>query len=185
MSTPRFFLVAGLLAGLLLMVGCASGPRRGDQPMPLAPFVDLDRFMGTWYVHGYTPTVIDQNAFNPTETYQRGKNGRILTTYRFNAGAAEGPAKEYHPKGRVFDQTSNAEWRMTFFGVITSPYLILYVNDDYTQTVIGHPGRTMAWIMTRSPEIDEATYVTLRAELETRAFDLIKFQRATHGPAVE
>lgn len=149
--------------------------------MPLAPFVDLDRFMGTWYVHGYTPTPIDREAFNPTETYARGDDGKILTTYRFNAGALDGPEKDYHPTGRVFDPQSNAEWRMTFFGLITAPYLILYVNDDYTQTVIGHPDRTKAWIMTRSPTIEDSTYALLRSELELRNFDLSELQRAEHS----
>ncbi|WP_221029698.1 lipocalin family protein [Actomonas aquatica] len=149
--------------------------------MPLADFVDLNRFMGTWYVHGYTPTPIDGNAFNPTETYERGENGRIETSYRFNDGSLDGTTKEYNPTGRVFDETTNAEWRMTFFGIITSPYLILYVNDDYTQTVIGHPDRDKAWIMTRDPQIDESTYTALRGELERRNFDLSELQRAEHN----
>ena len=148
--------------------------------MALADFVDLDRFMGTWYVHGYTPTAIDGDAYNPTETYVRGADGRIETTYRFNAGGFDGKEKVYHPTGRVFDSESNAEWRMTFFGLITSPYLILYVNGDYTQTVIGHPNRDLAWIMTRSPQIEETTYETLRQELERRNFNLSKLQRAQH-----
>ena len=180
MSFRALSRLTAALSALLLLVGCQSGPQRGDPPMALAPHVDLERFMGTWYVHGYTPTAIDPEAYNPTETYELRDDGTILTTYRFNAGAFDGPAKDYHPKGRIFDETSNAEWRMRFFGIITSPYLILYVNDDYTRTVIGHPDRELAWIMTRSPTIDEATYTALRKELVQRNFDLSKLQRAAH-----
>lgn len=151
--------------------------------MALAPDVDLPRFMGTWFVHGYTPTAIDRQAYNPTETYALAPDGTIRTTYRFNAGALDGPEKTYHPRGRVFDPADNAEWRMTFFRVITSPFLILYVNEDYTATVIGHPDRRMAWIMTRSPSVDEKTYAALRAQLEQRDFDLAALVRATHAPA--
>jgi apolipoprotein D and lipocalin family protein len=168
----------GLLG--LMLLGCQSGPQRGDPPMTLATDVDLPRFMGTWYVHGYTPTAIDRNAFNPTETYELREDGTILTTYQFNAGAADGPVKTYHPKGRVFDPSDNAEWRMTFFGVITSPYLVLYVSDDYTETVIGHPNRKLAWIMTRGDNIPETDYQRLRDELKERGFDLAALRRARH-----
>jgi len=150
--------------------------------MALAPHVDLERFMGLWYVHGYTPTIIDPNAFNPTETYELAEDGRILTTYRFNAGSFAGEQKVYQPVARVFDETSNAEWRMTFFGVITSPFLILYVSDDYDATVIGHPDREMAWIMTRDGEIDESRYAALLDELKNWDFDLAKFKRGEHNP---
>ena len=148
--------------------------------MAIASYVDLPKFMGDWYVHGYTPTMLDPNAFNPVESYVLESDGSVATTYEFNAGSFDGPLKTYHPRARIFDKTSNAEWRMRFFGVITSPYLILYVSDDYQETVVAHPNRTMAWIMTRSPVITEARYAALKQELETRNFDLSELVRAQH-----
>lgn len=174
-------ILVGLVGSLLLFAGCASGPQRGDPPMEIAPLVDLERFMGTWYVHGYTPTALDPHAFNPTETYELRADGRIQTTYRFRAGGSDGEEKEYRPVARVFDPSSKAEWRMRFFGVITAPYLILYVSDDYTETVIGHPDRNMAWIMTRHPAIDDQVYTRLVEELTRRDFALSELQRAEHS----
>lgn len=149
--------------------------------MELAPYVDLERFMGLWYVHGYTPTPLDPHAFNPTETYELKPDGRIQTTYRFRADGPSGPEKAYHPVARVYDRETNAEWRMRFFGVINTPYLILYVSDDYTATVIGHPDRDLAWIMTRESAISADRYDVLLQELERRDFDLSAFKRATHS----
>jgi apolipoprotein D and lipocalin family protein len=174
---------AFLTATLLFLAGCASGPQRGDPPMELAPFVDLERFMGLWYVQGYTPTPLDPNAFNPTEEYELMDDGRIQTTYRFRADDPAGEEKVFRPVARVFDTESNAEWRMRFFGVINTPYLILFVSDDYTETVIGHPDRDLAWIMTRDVEVSEARYAALRDELKSRDFDLSEFVRAVHGEA--
>ncbi len=145
--------LASLTAALLALTGCQSSPQRGDPPMPIADSVDLNRFMGDWYVHGYTPTALDRDAYNPVESYALNSDGTIATTYRFNQGAFDGPVKVYHPKAKVFDPLTNAEWRMRFFGIITSPYLILYVSADYQETVIGHPDRDLAWIMAREPEI--------------------------------
>jgi apolipoprotein D and lipocalin family protein len=178
---PRFTFAAVSLLTLLMFTACQSGPQRGDPPMAIASHVDLPRFMGDWYVHGYTPTALDPNAFNPVETYTLDLDGTIATTYRFNKGGFDGPVKTYHPRARVFDRTSNAEWRMLFFGIINSPYLILHVSDDYQETVVAHPNRKLAWIMTRTSPITDARYAALKGVLEARNFELSKLIRAQHA----
>lgn len=149
--------------------------------MTIAPYVDLERFMGVWYVQGYTPTPLDPHAFNPTEEYALREDGKIQTTYRFRADDPYGQEKVYRPVATVFDTETNAEWRMRFFGVVNTPYLILFVNADYTETVIGHPDRDLAWIMTRSQDIEPADYDRLVEELTKRDFDLSEFKRAEHA----
>ena len=39
--------------------------------MPVVDYVDLDRFMGDWFVIATIPTFIEKDAFNPVETYKR------------------------------------------------------------------------------------------------------------------
>ena len=143
----------------------------------MAAHVDIDRFMGTWYVHGYTPTALDRNAHNATESYELDDKGRILTTYQFRKGSFDGSLKTYNPVGKVVNTETNAEWRMRFFTVISAPYLILYVDPDYTGTLVGHPNLKMAWLMSRSPDITETRYAELVQELENRNFDLTDFVR--------
>ena len=174
-------LIASFAAMVFLLTGCATGPQRGDPPMEIATYVDLERFMGVWFVQGYTPTPLDRNAFGPTEEYELRADGKIQTTYRFRADDVQGEEKVYRPVATVFDTETNAEWRMRFFGVVNTPYLILFVNDDYTETVIGHPDRDLAWIMTRRAEVDEERYAALLTELTKRDFDLSSFNRAVHG----
>ena len=152
--------------------------------MTIASHVDLERFMGDWFVHGYTPTVLDREAYNPVESYALLQDGTIATTYRFNSGALDGPPKVYNPRAKVFDNVTNAEWRMRFFGIINSPYLIVFVSEDYEETIVAHPNRELAWIMTRSSSISETAYAALREKLVERDFDLSKLVRASHSPSV-
>ena len=142
--------------------------------------MDLDRFMGLWYVHGYTPTAIDRNAFDATESYERAEDGRILTTYRFRKGGHGGPEKSYHPVATVYDDKTNAEWRMRFFGIIKAPYYIVYVDDNYEYTVIGNPNKKLAWVMSRESSISERQYKSLVDELKEREYDLTALQRVAH-----
>ena len=163
---------------VFLGTGCNS-EKRADYPA-MAESVDLAKFMGKWYVHGYSPTFLDRDAHNPTEMYELDDKGRILTTYRFRKGGFDGPEKVYRPVGKVVNHETNSEWRMRFFSVISAPYLILYRDSEYQYTLIGHPNRKMAWLMSRSPTITEAKYDELVKKLEAQDYDLSNFVRAKH-----
>jgi len=158
----------------MLLAGCATNQPPNQE---LAAQVDLQRFMGEWYVHGHTPTPLDREAWNATETYELADDGRILTTYRFHQSAADGDVKVYNPVGRVHNEETNAEWRMRFFGVVNAAYYILHVSPDYNYTVAGHPDKEHAWIMSRQPTISEQAYESLKAELVKREYDLEEFRR--------
>ena len=141
----------------LLFSACATNKAPNQT---LAENVDLNRFMGTWYVHGYRPTAIDKEAWNATEHYELLANGKIQTTYKFRKGSPDGRLKTYKPVGTVYNRESNAEWRMRFFGLINAPYYVLYVDPNYDYTVIGHPNKKYAWIMSRSPKIGRSVPIS-------------------------
>ena len=170
----KILTVAGSISAVS-MGGCVTS---SSLALPkLATQVDLDRFMGLWYVHGYTPTRLDRNAYNATEKYELDKKGRIRTTYQFRQGSSDGKLKTYRPVGKVVNSDSNAEWKMRFFGVLSASYLILYVDSEYEYTLIGHPNRKMAWLMSREPSIADEDYLELVKELKSREFELNAFVR--------
>lgn len=173
------FIVLALTGIGLLFAACSKEDSQGPN-QELASFVDLERFMGTWYVHGYTSTPLDRNAYDATETYELSDDGKILTTYRFRKGGHDGKWKTMNPKGWVHNTETNSEWRMRFFGIFTSPYYILYVSNDYKETVIGHPDKDLAWVMTRDPKISETDYERLLLELARRDYAMDKVERVSH-----
>ncbi|MDG1474028.1 MAG: lipocalin family protein, partial [Porticoccaceae bacterium] len=63
MQIKRMFLLISLV---LLTAACST-----HKPMPTVDYVDIDRFMGDWYVIANIPTFIEKDAFNPVETYER------------------------------------------------------------------------------------------------------------------
>ena len=169
--------IAFFASCLLGLTACRQGESDGQRNQQLANTVDLKRFMGKWYVHGYTPTFLDKHAVNATETYQLDSNGKILTTYVFRKKSPSGSSKIYKPVGWVHDEQTNAEWKMRFFGIFVASYYIVYVSEDYKYTVVGHPNKRLAWIMSRSPNMEEKTYDRLVNELVDRDYDLERFQR--------
>lgn len=126
------------------------------KPIKTEPSVDIDRFMGDWYVIANIPTFIEKNAWNAVETYEQGEGNRIETTFTFNKGGTDGEVKEYTPVGFVNeDDPSNAVWGMRFIWPIKAEYIIMHVDDDYQETVIGRRKRDYLWIMAREPSLSE------------------------------
>ena len=151
----RSIRLAGIAAiALLALGGCASqGPE-----METVNYVDLDKFMGRWYVIANIPTFIEKGAHNAVETYELNDDGTIATTFTFRKGDFDGKLKEYNPRGFVLDTESNARWGMRFIWPLKSDYRVVYLDDDYATTVIGRQARDFLWIMARTPTIPDDRY---------------------------
>ena len=165
------------------LIGCASNLILNDNKpkfMPVVDYVDLDRFMGDWYVIATIPTFLERDAYNPIETYQLNSDGTIATTFTFNKGSLNGPTKIYHPRGFIKDKSTNAIWDMQFVWPIKADYRIVYLDDDYQQTIIGRNSRDFVWVMARTPRISEQDYLNLVTMVGSLGYNLNDLQKATH-----
>ena len=147
------------------------------QPLATASRVDLQRFMGDWYVIASIPTFIENGAHNAIESYRLDADGTIATTFTFRAGGFDGEQKKYTPRGWVIDRESNAIWGMQFIWPIKADYRIMYLADDYSQTVVGRQQRDYVWIMARTPGIPDADYQRLLKFVGGQGYDIEKVQR--------
>ena len=165
--------IPAILLALALITGCAASL----PPLRTVERVDLQRFMGTWYVIASIPTFIETDAFNAVESYGLDADGTINTTFTFRKGAFDGPLKTYNPRGFIVDTASNATWGMRFIWPIKAEYLITHLSDDYSQTVIGRNKRDYVWIMARSPQIPEVDYQRILVELAAQGYDVTKLRK--------
>ena len=150
-------------------------------PMPVVDYVDLERFMGDWYIIATIPTFLEKDAFNPVETYKRDDDGTISTTFTFNKGSLDGPEKIYRPRGFVTDKETNAIWGMQFIWPIKADYRIVYLDDQYQQTIIGRNSRDYVWIMARTPSISEQDFTKLVDIVESLGYEIDALQKAIHA----
>ncbi|MBT8100690.1 MAG: lipocalin family protein [Gammaproteobacteria bacterium] len=161
------------LLSLLVLVACA-----GKRPeMQTVDYVDIERFMGEWYVIANIPTFLEKGAHNAVETYTLDDDGSIATHFRFREDAFDGDLEEFNPRGFIKDEESNALWGMRFIWPIKADYRIVYLNEDYTQTIIGRQKRDYVWVMARSPQISAADYERLLDYVRSLGYDMSKVQR--------
>jgi apolipoprotein D and lipocalin family protein len=152
----------------------------GKPPMATVDYVDLERFMGDWYVIANIPTALEKDAFNPLESYRLDDDGTIATTFSFNKGAFDGEKKIYHPRGFVKNTETNAEWGMQFIWPIKADYRVVYLDEDYQYTVIGRTKRDYVWVMARSAEISDEKWQELRSFVISLGYDETNLQKAPH-----
>ena len=145
--------------------------------METVDYVDLDRFMGDWYVIANIPTFLEKGAHNAVETDALNDDGTVATTFVFRDGSFDGEEKTYTPKGFVRDDGSNALWGMRFIWPIKADYRIVYVDDDYSHTVIARQKRDFVWIMARTPEISDEDYEKLIEFVASIGYDVSKIER--------
>jgi len=169
---------ACLVLFALLCTGCDTKP-----PLAVVPRVDIPRFMGDWYVIASIPTSIERRAYGALESYRLAPDGRVLTTFTFREGSFDGPAKRYTPVGFVDSASHGAVWGMRFVWPLRADYRVIYINPDYTQTVIGRQARDYAWIMARAPQITAEDYGRLVRFLAGAGYDVTALRRVPQRPA--
>lgn len=160
MSLPRTLLMACALTV------ASAGVHAGDLP-PIKPVahVDLPRFMGTWYVIATIPTRFEKNAYNPVETYALQPDGNIYTQFHFRNGGFNQPVKAIHSTGFVKAGSGNAVWGVQVFWPIKAQYIVAYLKDDYSQTIVARDARDYTWVMARTPMVSPADYDALIARV--------------------
>lgn len=178
MNVYQYLKRLGLMSLFASMLSaCAS------QSLPsiaTVPKVNIDQFMGDWYVIAAIPTAIETESFNAIENYKLNKDGSIATTFTFNKGSLEGPLKKYEPRGFIIENTGNALWGMQFIWPIKAEYRITYLNADYSQTIISRNARDYVWIMARTPQISQDDYANLTKIVAGYGYDISKLRQVPH-----
>ena len=176
----KLFHLAAVGLPLLILIAGLSGcqtPAKDTPQRAIVRRVDLQKFMGDWYVIAHIPTFIETQAYNAVESYQLDPDGTIATTFKFNEGGFDGRLKTYKPRGFIYNRETNAEWRMQFVWPFKAAYLITSLSTDYQTTIIGVPDRKYVWIMARTKTIPDKLYAEMVKSLEKSGHDISKLRR--------
>ncbi|NND53912.1 MAG: hypothetical protein HKN56_02950 [Gammaproteobacteria bacterium] len=170
------------MSALAILSGCTSS--RLPPLTASADPIDINRFMGDWYVVGSIPIdfpfASEAGAHNAVETYQLKDDGSIDTTYRFRRDSFDGKLVEFNPTGFLHNAPVNTEWRMQFIWPFKSAYLVAWAAPDYSETIIGVPNRRYVWLMARDYRLSEDDYQLLVDRAAAMGYEAEKIQRIPH-----
>lgn len=119
--------------------------------------LDLNKFMGKWYVVAGRVTFLERGAHNAVEEYTwNHAEKRIDINFYYNKDSFSGALKKIPQKAWIVDSISNARWHVSPFWPLKFDYLVVDLAKDYSWTAIGVPSGKYLWIMSRewntSPE---------------------------------
>ena len=167
---------------LLITLLCAGSLYAQENQMKTVDYVDIERFMGKWFVTAIVPNMIENGATNASDIYELNSDGTIAITYD---AVKDGKKKQIQQKGTIINKESNAEWsiqmKKPYIPFLKFPFKIILIDNDYNYMAVGYPDNKMGWIMSREVEMDEALYNNILTELVSFGYTKEQFVRILHN----
>lgn len=163
---------------VLALAGCANSGTGSIPPQPPETVeVDLQRYQGTWYELARLPMYFQRHCGQSEALYGLREDGRIDVTNRCLDAKGQWQQAQGVAEPQVQGKTDKLWVRFDNWvsrllpGLTKGEYWVLYRDDDYRVALVGHPDRSYLWLLSRTPEVDEATRDKLLAVAREQGYD--------------
>lgn len=169
---------------ILLIAAGVLAQKTGPAEVHTVPNVDLQRYSGKWYeIAKYPNRFQTQCVGNTTANYTLKPNGRIEV--RNECLLKSGKIKSAVGEAKITDKVTNAKLKVRFapsalawLSLVWGDYWIIDLDKEYGWVAIGEPKREYFWILSRKPEMDDATYRDILRRAEAMGFNPAKVERS-------
>ncbi len=167
------------LVTLMALPALAAALAGCPPPPETVPYVDLSRYVGKWFEIASYEVFFNEGLTGVTAEYGILPDGKISVKNRGFAGSLDGPEDSIEGKARVVDKTTNAKLAVRFnqpFGALfEGSYWIVDLDaENYEWAVVSDPTRFTLFILSRTPQMDDATLDPILERLADQGFDLDK-----------
>ena len=172
----------GVLLLLLVTAAVLASPESNRKaPLRTVGNVDLDRYRGTWYEIARYPNRFQRACESDTRAeYTLLKDGKVQVVN--SCRQKDGTTKRARGTAKVADKTTNAKLRVTFFWPFYGDYWIIGLSPDYRFAIVGEPQRKYLWILSRAPQMEEATYQSIIEQIREAGYDPDKLIKTPQSP---
>lgn len=174
-----------ILLALLALTACVSQPLTQEEieDVLLKPVehVDLDRYMGRWYMIANIPYFAEAGNVAVHVDYSLREDGLINDSYTARKGFG---LKPFINKGliSITDEQNHAFGSISFLPALWQDFTIVYLDPHYRYTVIGHPSRNFCWVFAREPYMSDEIYADALATLKDNLFDVSRVFKIPQTP---
>jgi apolipoprotein D and lipocalin family protein len=166
---------------LVLILTVTPVLTRADKPQALevVPSVDLSRYAGKWYEIARLPNRFQNKcAGEVTADYSLLEGGQLKVVNQCvqkngQTARAEGIARladERGPNSKL--EVRFAPSWLAWLPMVWGDYWIIDLAPDYGYSVVGAPDRKYLWILSRAPQMDEASYQRIVNQAAAKGFDV-------------
>ena len=170
---------------LLIYAGTTVWEGTTDRkPLEVSPVVDFARYAGTWYEVARLPnrfqqkclsevtasyTLLSENEVKVVNTC-RMKNGQIT---KVEGRARRADANRPNSKLKVRFAPSFLSW----LSVVWGDYWIIELAQDYSYAAVGSPDRKYLWVLSRTPQLADATYEQITRRVAAQGFEAARLMK--------
>ena len=155
----KIFFVA-LLASIF--AGCDSA----EVDNSTVKTVDLNRYLGYWYEIARFDHPFERGLDYAMAHYTLRDDGKIDV---LNTGIKDGGAEDAKGIAKTTDVVGLL--RVSFFGPFYGDYRIMMLDENYQYALVGGNNSKFLWILSRTPQLDDATRTLILAEADRRGYD--------------
>lgn len=162
---------------LALLVGLIGGTAAASTPPPTVEHVDLSRYAGTWYEIASFPKWFQRGCVATQATYRLRSDGSVEVVNECRQERLDGKEKRARGKAWVVDKTTNAKLKVQFFWPFRGDYWIVALDPEYRWSVVGDPGRSSCWILSRTRKLDDTVFASIVGRIRDLGFDPDRLHR--------
>ena len=139
--------------------------------------LDLGKYMGTWYEIARYPHKFEKGLVGVTATYSLLPDGKITVVNQGYKNSLNGELSVARGKAKLPDKSQPGKLKVSFFWIFYADYFVLDLDPGYQWAVIGSSSDNYLWILSRSPQMDEALYYQLIEKIRNRGYDLNRLEK--------
>ncbi|ALU42386.1 lipocalin [Pseudoalteromonas rubra] len=157
-----------LIIMMTLVLSSCLGMPQGVQPVGN---FELNRYLGKWYEIARLDHSFERGLTRVTAQYSMREDGGVKVINRgFNS--VENQWREAEGKAFFVNQDDEAYLKVSFFGPFYGAYVVFELDyDNYQYAFVSGPDTEYLWLLSRTPQVDQAIidkFVSMAAE---RGFD--------------
>lgn len=158
-----------LTAALFVATALLASPA-GAMPQTVG-YLEPTKMMGRWYEIARLPNQIQKGCQAGASDWTRSAEG-FSVVQSCHKGAPDGPLALWKAKARVADPTTNAKFKMTFFGgLISQEYWVLDRRDADGWLILStHDGKYL-WLMCQRPTLPAGARAQAVTRIKQLGFD--------------
>ena len=175
-----FVIVLAFGFGMILSSTVSAEPSAGSSEPRVVENVDLNRYLGRWYEIARIPVWFQKDcSCGTTAEYTLVKDGVVSVVNR--CCTIDGEMKEARGRAWVVDKKTPAKLKVSFFSLFGfwlfgGHYWIIDLDPDYRYAVVGHPKRTLGWILSRTPQLSQEVLDGIAERLEANGYSFSQFK---------
>lgn len=179
----RLFAVSIIVATAIALV--SNGSVAKSPPPETVSFVDLERYLGTWYEIAVIPNRFQKHCYgNTMAIYEHADQQRIKVINR--CLESDGQIDRAEGVARIVDPATNAKLEVSFvslFGwqLFWGDYWVLDLAPDYSYVIVGTPDYRYGWLLSRTPVVSKELRNNLDERLRSLGYDPAAFVDTPQG----